>query len=113
MAEVAWKAGAHHPRIALASLDATAAGGRLADYRAALDIADGTLVADPKPGPPERWRALLARRTWLAGQIDRGTVKYTGDLDADGSPTPVPAPSCRAAPAPPGSCAPTCSRRPY
>lgn len=89
LAQVSWNAGCRHPRITDAYIDSVAAGGRPADLKAAIDIADTTLAVTPKLGPPEHWRALQARRTWLAGQLARGTTRYTGDLDADGNPIPV------------------------
>jgi DNA polymerase III epsilon subunit-like protein len=89
LANVAWNAGCRHPRITDAYVDAVAAGGRPADLTAALTIADTTLAAPIKLGPPEHWRALQARRTRLAGQLDRGTVRYSSELDEDGNPIPI------------------------
>jgi hypothetical protein len=61
-------------------------GGRPADLQGALDIADETLAVADKPGPPEHWGALQARRTWLAGQLARGSSRFSGELDEDGNP---------------------------
>lgn len=84
LANIAWNAGCRHPRITDAYIDAVAAGGRPAHLKAALTIADTT-----KLGPPEHWHALHGPRTWLAGQLDRGTTRYSSDLDEHGNPVPL------------------------
>lgn len=89
LAQTAWNAGSRHPRIADAYINQIVTGGRTADLKTALDVADEVLKVDPQGGPPEHWRALRQRRTWLAGKLAQGTVRYTGQLDADGNPIPV------------------------
>ncbi len=86
LAQLSWQAGARHPRLTDAYIASVAAGGRPADLQTALDVADTTLLTDPQPGPPEHWRALQARRTWLAGQLARGSSRFSGQLDEDGNP---------------------------
>ena len=89
MVQAAWKAGSRHPRIADAYTGSVAAAGRTADFQAALQIADEALATDPRLGPPEHWRSLEARRTWLAGTLDRGPSRPSGELDQDGNPVPL------------------------
>ncbi|HUX71359.1 MAG TPA: 3'-5' exonuclease [Cellulomonadaceae bacterium] len=86
MAQAAWTAGARHPRLTDAYLTAIAAAGRPADLTAALVVADQTLATTPRLGPPEHWRSLQARQTWLTGTLERGPTRAVEALGADGNP---------------------------
>lgn len=86
LAQIAWGWGSRQPRIGLAHLDAVAAGGRPEDLRAALVVANEALRHEPRNGPPEHWRSLTARRTWLIHQLVRSAGRPTGQLDDEGHP---------------------------
>ena len=56
------------------------------DLRAALVVANEALRHEPRNGPPEHWRSLTARRTWLIHQLVRSAGRPTGQLDDEGHP---------------------------